>query len=203
MTMNPRRPYFNNLASQWDTFPVASDAPARIREFLRRSARAGAQRILDVGCGTGILLPYLAEVYPPETFIVEFDLADAMLREGARKFPRGNILRVCGDAQDLPFQASSFDLVLCFSVMPHLGDAALVTQNLFRALRPGGVFTVGHLSASNKLNEFHHSQNGPIRHDMLLPARDLGRILSHLGAAVVCAEEGPDSYFVRAERTNV
>ena len=202
MTMNPRRPYFNDLAPRWDTFPVATDAPARIREFLRRSARVGARRILDVGCGTGILLPYLAEAYPSETVIVEFDLAEAMLREGVCKFPSGRVLRVCGDAQNLPFQAASFDLVLCFSVMPHLGDAGLVTQNLFRALRLGGVFTVGHLSASKELNEFHHAQNGPIQDDMLLPARDLGSILCRLGAAVVCAEEGPDSYFVRAERTN-
>ncbi len=202
MTMNPRRPYFNNLAPQWDTFPVATDAPVRIREFVHRSARVGARRVLDVGCGTGILVPYLAEVYPPATAIVEFDFADAMLIEGTRKFRQGHIFRVCGDVQNLPFPEASFDVVLCFSVMPHLGEASLVARNLFRVLRAGGVLAVGHLAASKELNAFHRSKNGPIHHDTLLPACDLGEILRHLGATVVCAEEGPDSYFVRAERRN-
>lgn len=200
MTMNPRRQYFNNLAPQWDTLPVVPGAPARIREFLKRSACPGARRILDVGCGTGILLPYLFESYQDAAAIVEFDLAEAMLAENARKFTRKGVAYVCGDAQHLPFKPSSFDAVLCFSVLPHLGDAAAVMPGLFRVLHPGGALSVGHLTASKELNEFHNSLDGPIKHDRLLPAGDLGEILRSLGATVHCTEEAPDGYFVRAEK---
>jgi demethylmenaquinone methyltransferase/2-methoxy-6-polyprenyl-1,4-benzoquinol methylase len=200
MTMNPKRQYFHDLALQWDSFLTVADAPARIRRYLERSARRGARRILDVGCGTGILLPYLLEMYPQAAPVVEFDFAEGMLAENARKFPDQRILRVCADAQDLPFVGLSFDLILCFSVLPHLGDTAPAVEKLYQALRPQGVLTVGHMSASKELNEFHRSLDAPVMRDKLLSAGELGEILRRLGAAVVCMEEETDWYFVRAEK---
>ena len=199
MTTNPKRQYFNDLAPQWDSFPTIPNAPARIRRYLERSARPGARQILDVGCGTGILLPYLLEMYPQAVCMVEFDFAEAMLAENARKFSDNRVLRICGDVQNLPFVGPSIDLVLCFSVLPHLGDTVSAVGKLYKALRPKGVLTVGHMAASKELNEFHGSRNGPIMHDKLLPAGELGEILRRLGASVVCEEEA-DWYFVRAEK---
>jgi demethylmenaquinone methyltransferase/2-methoxy-6-polyprenyl-1,4-benzoquinol methylase len=89
MNMSPKRQYFNDLAPQWDSFPTIADAPARIQRYLARSARPGARLILDVGCGTGILLPYLLEMYPQAGCLVEFDYAEGMLVENACKFPDG------------------------------------------------------------------------------------------------------------------
>ena len=155
--------------------------------------------VLDVGCGTGILLPYLLEMYPQAACMVEFDFAEAMLAENARKFSDNRVWRICGDVQNLPFVGPSLDLVLCFSVLPHLGDTVSAVGKLYKALRPKGVLTVGHMTASKELNEFHGSLNGPIMHDKLLPAGELGEILRRLGAAVVCEEEA-DWYFVRAEK---
>ncbi len=198
--MNLKRQYFNNLAPQWDTLPGTPDAPARIRRFLQQSACPGVRRILDVGCGTGILLPFLFEAYPNAESIIEFDFADIMLAQNASKFSHKGVSRVCGDARRPPFKESSFDLVLCFSVLPHLGDAASVIPGLIAVLRPAGTIGVGHMSASKELNNFHSSLDAPVKQDRLLPARDLGEIFRSAGAAVHCAEEGPDSYFVLAEK---
>jgi ubiquinone/menaquinone biosynthesis C-methylase UbiE len=200
MTMNPKKQYFHDLAPQWDSFPTVPDAPARIRRYLERSARPGARQILDVGCGTGILLPYLLEMYPQAACLVEFDYAEGMLVENSRKFADARVLRVCADVQNLPFVGPSFDLVLCFSVLPHFSDAVSAVERLYRALRPQGVLTVGHMSASKELNEFHSSLDAPVRHDRLPPAGELGVILRRLGATVVRMEEETDWYFVRAEK---
>jgi ubiquinone/menaquinone biosynthesis C-methylase UbiE len=200
MNMNPKRQYFNDLAPQWDSFPTIADAPAKIQRYLARSARPGARLILDVGCGTGILLPYLLAMYQQAACLVEFDYAKGMLVENARKFPDGRILRVCADVHDLPFVVPSFDLILCFSVLPHLGDTVSAIGKLYKALRPQGVLTVGHMSASKELNEFHSSLDAPVMHDRLPPAGELGDVLCRLGASVVCREDEADWYFVRAEK---
>jgi ubiquinone/menaquinone biosynthesis C-methylase UbiE len=200
MNMTPKRQYFSDLAPQWDSFPTVPDAPAKIRRYLARSARPGARLILDVGCGTGILLPYLLEMYPQAACLVECDYAEGMLVENARKSASDRVLRLCADVQNLPFVGPSFDLILCFSVLPHFSDMASAVERLYRALRPQGVLTVGHLSASKELNEFHSSLDAPVRHDRLPPAGELGAILGRFGATAVSMEEETDWYFVRAEK---
>ena len=55
--------------------------------FGERSHIAGARRVLDVGCGTGILVPELLNLYGSATCLVELDLAEDMLRVNSAKFP--------------------------------------------------------------------------------------------------------------------
>ena len=114
---NPRRPYFNDLAAEWDHIPGQPNAGERIRDFVRRSNASGASRILDVGCGTGILMPYLQDFYLHASCFVELDLAEQMLQINAAKYPGNGISRICADAENLPFVNSCFDLILCFGVL--------------------------------------------------------------------------------------
>ena len=198
MMTNPRQPYFNGLALEWDYLPAPPDAAVRIRNFVERSNAPGALRVLDVGCGTGVLLPYLLSYCGEANCVVEFDLAEAMLRVNSAKFPGGRIGRVCSDAQTLPFTDECFDLVLCFGVLPHLDEKAVALRQIFRVMRPGGVFCVGHLMSSRELNDFHRSLSGPVAADSLPPADLLAESLRDLGAVDICAEENHDWYFVRA-----
>jgi ubiquinone/menaquinone biosynthesis C-methylase UbiE len=200
MATNLKRDYFNDLASRWDDLPAVPDAPAKAREFVERILRPGAPRILDVGCGTGILLPHLLELFPSSSGIVELDLAERMLTENGRKFPDERVLRVCADARNLPFADGCFDLVLCFGVLPHLGDAASAVWRLFRFLRPAGAFAAGHLMGSAALNAFHASLGEPVAGDTLLPAEELAGILRGFDARHLAWEESSDWYFVSAEK---
>ncbi len=198
MMTNPRRPYFNNLAAEWDHLPGMADAEERIRRFVQRSHAVGALRILDVGCGTGVLLPGLLEYYSDATCLVEFDLAESMLKVNAAKYPGCDIVYVCADAQSMPFLDSCFDLILCFGVLPHLDDKSSVLRQMFRILRPGGVLCVGHLMGSIALNAFHGSLSGPVSGDSLPSAAALERMLCKMGILEISAEEDPNWYFLRA-----
>ena len=200
MMTNPRRPYFNSLAADWDHIPAAPNSAGRISRFLERSHIAGARRILDVGCGTGILVPDLLNL-GSATCLVEFDLAEDMLRVNSTKYPEAIIGRVCADAQTMPFSDACFDLAVCFSVLPHMPDKSAALRQIFRILRPGGVFCVGHLMGSSELNAFHSSIEGPVSVDVLPPAAVVAQMLKDLGAVEIEAEENPDWYFVRAEKS--
>jgi SAM-dependent methyltransferase len=200
MSGDPRRVYFNDLAPQWDRMPRPEDAEARVAAFCRRACPPGARLVLDAGCGTGILIGPLVERLGPGARIVALDFAPAMLLEVGRKFPESRILRVCADARALPFPGGLFDAVLCFGLLPHLGEVRRALAALWPALRPGGVLAIGHLIGSRELNERHRSFGGPVGEDFLPEASEVGAILRELGAAAVEAEDGPGGYFVSGIR---
>lgn len=200
MESDPKRQYFNDLAPRWDSLPGMADAPELLRSYVERSRHPSPERILDVGCGTGILLPHLFALYPDVRLIVEMDLAEGMLIENARKFQDSRALHLRGDATLTPFVVPTFDLVLCFCALPHFGDPAAVLKGLVRPLRPGGVLTIGHMADSQAVNEFHGSLDAPVRHDRLAPARELASLLGEAGATALIAEEEKDWFFVRGEK---
>lgn len=195
-----KRRHFNELASRWDQLPGGAEAMPRVARFVERAVQPGARRILDVGCGTGILLPFLLNICPAATCFVELDFAEEMLRENSRKFGERRVWRVCADAQALPFPDGYFDLVLCFGVVPHLPDLNSALREQLRVLRPSGVFSVGHIMGSQKLNAFHRSLGEPICHDTLPPAESLAARLVRLGAMPAAVGENPDWYFVQAAK---
>ncbi len=79
------------------------------RRILARWQPAPRERVLDVGCGTGLFLEHLARDYG-ELELVGFDLSSEML-EQARKHNPGVEL-VQGSVYAIPFDDASFDVVL-------------------------------------------------------------------------------------------
>ena len=88
--------------------------------------------VLEVGCGTGLILRRLADVAHRATGI---DLSEGML-EVARA--RGLDVHQ-GDACELPFEDSSFDVTCSFKVLAHVPDRARALSEMARVTRPGGV----------------------------------------------------------------
>lgn len=105
-------------------------------------------RILDVGTGTGLSLPY----FGPDYKITGIDLSADMLAKATKRARRkklGNIeeLRVM-DAGDLQFQDHSFDSVLATFVMSVVPEPDAVLREIARVTRPGGrVYLLNHFRA--------------------------------------------------------
>jgi len=96
-------------------------------------ARTGeADRVLDVGCGTGGVLLALAG---RASMVAGVDTALMAL-----EFCRGKGLRnvVQGSATALPFAARSFDVCVMMDVLEHLDDESILLAEVRRVLRPGG-----------------------------------------------------------------
>ncbi|MGC8793430.1 MAG: class I SAM-dependent methyltransferase [Bryobacteraceae bacterium] len=191
-----KRRYFEELAMAWDQLPRPPDELERACRFVTKALGRPARYVLDAGCGTGILAPALLELGQGAR-IVELDFAWAMLAVNRSKPGHARLLHVCADALLLPFAPGSFDLVLCFGLLPHLGDARRALATLLEVVRPGGALAVGHVMGSQQLNAFHAQLEGPVNQDRLPGSAELAGILRDLGAVVECAEEAPDWYFVR------
>lgn len=120
--------------SHWWSRGMRRAMDALLREPLEG---AGPLRVLDVGCGTGVLLDHVRRrslIGPP----VGLDLSPEALR-WARSRGAGSLAR--GDAAALPFRTGSFDLVLHVDTIQHLSPngAGRAIAEAARVLRPVGV----------------------------------------------------------------
>lgn len=98
------------------------------------------QRLLDVGCGTGVLLQQLMHRTDGPN-LVGLDLSLEMLRAAETRLDRSAALFV-GDAARLPFAEASFDVVVSVSSLHYWPEPAAGISEAFRVLRPGGRFIV-------------------------------------------------------------
>lgn len=117
--------------------------PARLgfleRELCKHFATTEGVRVLDVGCGGGLLAEELAKRGPAVTGV---DPSEASLKV-AREHATGeglDIEYVHGKAEDLPVANGSFDAIVCCDVLEHVDSVSQAVTEAARALRPGGLY---------------------------------------------------------------
>jgi SAM-dependent methyltransferase len=113
---------------------------ARLADAIRLLA-GQKDRLLDVGCGSGIFLPELSkhcknlfacDVHPKLDLVREMLAAESV-----------DVTLSHADACSLPYASESMDAVVCMSVLEHLHDLKSPADEFFRVLRGGGVAIVG------------------------------------------------------------
>lgn len=92
--------------------------------------------LLDCGCGSGPMLTLLHEKYP-EKHYTGIDLTPKMI-EVAKAKNMKNVDLVVGDCENLPFEAESFDVVICCESFHHYPDPQSFFNSVYRVLRPNG-----------------------------------------------------------------
>ncbi len=93
--------------------------------------------VLDLGCGKGRVARLALERGARET--VGVDLSEAMLKAAAASLPASSVRWVQADGRTLPFEAASFDIVICALMMGHIDDLEAALSEMARVLRPGGL----------------------------------------------------------------
>ncbi len=137
--------------------------------FDRLSVLPADAKILELGCGNGILWKSIVERIPPGWNITLSDLSPGMLDAAWRN------LVVTGrafqfkeiDAQSIPYEAETFDVVIANHMLYHVPDKKKAIQEIVRVLKPAGrlfATTVGE-NHMREMNEWRrrvtHHKNAP------------------------------------------
>ncbi|MBN8997775.1 MAG: class I SAM-dependent methyltransferase [Rhizobiales bacterium] len=109
--------------------------------------RMGPSRVIEVGVGTGIALPY----YEREHRVVGIDLSPDMLKRAEERVARDGLRQVEGliemDAGSLVFEDGAFDAAVAMFVMSVVPEPEKVLAEMARVVRPGGrIVVVNHFA---------------------------------------------------------
>lgn len=133
------------LQRQVERLEIRAAEPAQQamrRDYLSRIAFPRDARVLEVGSGTGPVCRELAG-WPGVGQVVGVDPSPFLL-ERARELATGtsNLRFEEADGRDLPFDASSFDLVVFHTTLCHVPGPEAALAEAHRVLRPGGWLTI-------------------------------------------------------------
>ncbi len=111
------------------------------RRFLRFVPVRRGDRVLEVGCGSGVVVRDLAAMVGRRGSVVGVDSSRAVLaaaRRLCRPAAGARIALRAGDGHRLPFAADRFDATLAITVILHVADPITVVREMARVTRPGG-----------------------------------------------------------------
>jgi SAM-dependent methyltransferase len=184
--------------------------------YMQRLPLEHAQRIVALGCGTGIEVRALRRLTGPDTAITGVDhspaLIDTARRLTADEELSDNVTYQVGDAHHTPFGDAAFDIVTLHTLISHVDDPPQVLREARRIVRPGGtvaVFDGDYASLTFAYPD--HSLATTVEENLmqLIVAnprimRDMPRLLSEVGLELVeadgelYAEIGRGSFWVSA-----
>ncbi|MDR0561797.1 MAG: methyltransferase domain-containing protein [Spirochaetaceae bacterium] len=190
--------FFNERAGTWDE--TSRHDMAKVELMLQLLNIKKGERVLDVGTGTGVLLPLLAR-YTDEADITAIDIAAKMIEAAKRKAGDAKITFITGDVLEYPFDPERFDCIICYSVFPHFEDKRGTIRRLSRLLAPGGLLGILHSEPRDRINSIHiHARHHDIKADNLPPAEMVMDCMKDAGLREEIRIDNPDLYMLCARK---
>ncbi len=147
---------FHSVAAKYDVMnDLMSGGIHRLwkRITIESSGARAGQQILDIAGGTGDLTRRFAEIVGPSGKVVLADINDSMLKVGRDKLINkgvaGNVEYVQANAECLPFEDNTFDIITIAFGLRNVTDKDAALRSMNRVLKPGGKLMVLEFSKTN------------------------------------------------------
>lgn len=109
-------------------------------EISNRIKSSSIHTALELAAGTGRVTRHLRKCLAPSAKLIASDISADMLEVAKKKLKDENIDWQIINAQDLPFETSSLDLVVCCFGLMFVPDKLKAVAEVYRVLQPGGMF---------------------------------------------------------------
>lgn len=168
-----------------------ADIIAQRARILGALALRPGERVVDLGCGPGLLALEMSVQVADAGAIEGIDASPSMMELALRRCAgRANVRLRVGDVADLPYEDAAFDAGVCTQVYEYVPDVPNALRELHRVMRPGGRIAivdtdwescVWHSSASARMRRVIDSWDAHCAHPHL--PRVLGKLLQEAGFA--------------------
>ena len=133
------------------------------KDAVRIANDRPSQRILEVGVGTGLSLPY----FRPDSRVTGIDVSAEMLDKARRRVERRKLKQVEAllemDAENMSFEDDSFDAVLALYVASVVPNPTRFAAEMRRVCRPSGtIVVVNHFTSENPAMRFIEKRLAPL-----------------------------------------
>lgn len=159
--------YFDKLAPSWDNCNHGSIEEKEL--FLSPLDIHIGDKILDIGCGTGIITPILASKSGSK--VLAIDISSKMIEEAKRKYPDNENLEFRNiDFYEL--KERGFAWIICHNAYPHFLDKEAFIKKLYDSLEKGGHFAICHSLSRARLSKHHEGEDVSSISRTLLPVEE-------------------------------
>ena len=132
--------FFDRYAPTWDAGMVKNDEI--INKILDNAEVGAGMDVLDVACGTGVMIPYYLQ--RGVASVTGIDISPEMAKIAAQKFcDAENVQIICGDVEEYPFE-KKFDRIVVYNAFPHFPNPKQLIRTLAGLLKDGGRMTIAH-----------------------------------------------------------
>ena len=197
--MNKDIAFFNTCADTWDN--IRNTNPQVLERLMELANIPVGSTVLDVGSGTGVLLPYLHAAVGAGGEITAVDFSEKMLAKAQEKFANlGNINFRVGDILEMELPAENYDIVICLNFFPHLHTRKEeFIRKIKSSLKIGGSLIIMHDISRETVNNIHRESEVVTEH-RLPEAKVVGEMFSACGYGKVSTYEDDTLYFVKGSK---
>lgn len=195
-----KKTFFNQMAATWDRHFYTPGLKEQLEALVPLFRLRPGTRVLDVGAGTGGIIPYLLRAIGPGGSISAVDFAEKMVEIGDEKFKTEPRVRYyLAAVESLPFGGEYFHHIVCFGAFPHFADRQLALQEMHRVLIADGTLIIAHALSSQEIKK-HHMGAAAVRHDFLPEESEMKSLLENAGFRVLQLIDRPKRYLCEAQK---
>jgi ubiquinone/menaquinone biosynthesis C-methylase UbiE len=173
------------------------DIGVRLDRVVREAGIAPGMRVLDVGTGTGVLVPCLLKAMDGAGSIKAIDISTGMLRVACSKGFPANVEFALSGVEDYDCPDASYDAVMCNAVFPHFPCKRAALLRVFRLLKPGGLIVISHPTGREAVNKVHSEAGSVVTEDRVPDAEKMRSMLENAGYACIEVIDEPEFYLAR------
>jgi len=155
--------FFDRCAPSWDEEMIKSDAI--IGTILDNAEVYEGMDVLDVACGTGVMIPYYLQ--RGCTSVTGVDISAEMAKIAREKFreePRVRIL--CADVEEAVFDRK-FDRIVVYNAFPHFPEPQRLIGVLASLLKEDGRLTIAHGQSRESIDGHHRGSASKVSNGLM------------------------------------
>lgn len=200
---SPTRQEHNRIQSQlFDRMaeffqrPIPQDVRERLVRIVAQAEVKPRDAVLDVGTGTGVLLPLILAAQPSR--VVACDLSQQMLSHAVARFG-AQVILYQGDVVDLPAELGPFDTVFCNAVFPNFYDRRQTLEVIHSLLKAGGKLIISHPMGKDFVRQL-KANSRELELEELPEREPLMQLLKEVGFQLVHFIDERDLYLAIAQK---
>lgn len=185
--------FFNKIAKEWDSIIEVNEE--KINLLLSKLDIKSNERILDVGTGTGVIIPFI-KALNKGGYIKGVDISTGMLNIAKEKYK--NLENIEFEIKDVEEEIyEKYDKIILYSMFPHLENKTKTVKTLInKNLNKNGKLIIAHSNSREFLNNMHKEKDKSISKARLIPVNNQRKIFEKNGLKVLEAFENDQIYYL-------
>jgi ubiquinone/menaquinone biosynthesis C-methylase UbiE len=184
---------FDELVDMFEP-PLQDGVPERLERIVAAAEIKKGEIVLDVGTGTGILMPVIQNYRPGRIYAC--DLSDEMLKQLRKNY--SGVETILSDVRDLTLPDASVDVVFINACYPNIVDKAGAFKNVARIMIPAGRLIISHPLGKRFVDRLR--RNSPFPFDDFPEKSDAEKFFIPYGFRVEKLVDEPELYILNISR---